>query len=92
MQQIIKHLQIHGLVQGVGFRWAMVAEARRLGVTGWVRNRRNGDVEAMCSGNDEAVAQLIAWSRRGPSGAIVDRIEIGEGVGYFASFTQIDTV
>ncbi len=75
-----RRLQITGLVQGVGFRYATEREAARLGVHGWVRNRRDGSVEANISGSAEAVAAMIAWCRQGPLGASVDHVavEIGE--------------
>ncbi|HKC53911.1 MAG TPA: acylphosphatase, partial [Burkholderiales bacterium] len=50
-----KHLKISGRVQGVGFRYSMRDEAERLGVTGWVRNRRDGTVEAVIDGAPDAV-------------------------------------
>lgn len=58
-------------MQGVGFRYAMQKEAARLGLTGWVRNRRDGSVEALVQGQEEAVAALTEWARRGPAGAHV---------------------
>lgn len=65
------HLSISGLVQGVGYRWTMAARARELGLTGWVRNRRNGSVEALVSGSAEGLEHLLAWARRGPPAAVV---------------------
>ena len=69
-----RRLSIHGRVQGVGFRWALSAEATALGLTGWVRNRRDGSVEALVCGAPAAVAALTAWARRGPPGARVERV------------------
>lgn len=71
-----RRLRIHGLVQGVGFRWAMAREAAALGVSGWVRNRYDGTVEALVCGDDTTVARLMAWARRGPEGAEVSRVEV----------------
>lgn len=67
-------LHIEGRVQGVWYRgWAM-AEARELGLTGWVRNRRDGSVEALISGPEPAVRAMIERCRRGPPAARVERI------------------
>jgi len=84
-------LVIHGRVQGVGFRAALAWEAQKEGMTGWVRNRRDGTVEAMICGGDEAVAAMIAWSRRGPPGARVDRVEVELGSGEYSGFGQYPT-
>lgn len=72
----IRHLLIHGLVQGVGFRTMLAWEARQMGVSGWVRNRREGTVEALLQGEAAAVANLIAWARSGPPGAQVTHIDV----------------
>jgi acylphosphatase len=86
MAETVLRLEIRGLVQGVGYRWAMVEEARRLGVRGWVRNRGDGSVEAMVSGSPELVDRLVAWARRGPRSAVVAAVEVFAGEGSFDSF------
>ena len=68
------HLRIEGRVQGVGFRDGCVQKARRLGLDGWVRNRRDGSVEVMARGGEDALAALEAWLHRGPAMARVDRV------------------
>jgi acylphosphatase len=73
-----RHLRISGRVQGVGFRYSMAGEAGRLGVTGWVRNRRDGTVEAVVDGAQDAVDAILAWARRGPRGASVTDVEVAE--------------
>ena len=73
-----KHLRIHGIVQGVGYRAGFDAQARALGVTGWVRNRRDGSVEAMIRGDETTVQQLITWAQHGPAMARVERIDVVE--------------
>jgi len=82
------HLTIRGLVQGVGYRWNLTQAARRLGVTGWVRNRRDGSVEAMVAGEPGALDDLVAWARQGPDGARVDDVAIEPGSGRFDDFEQ----
>jgi acylphosphatase len=74
MLPICRHLLIDGRVQGVGFRWSLRAQAQALGLTGWVRNRRDGRVEAMICGAPEAVEALTAWAYRGPPGARVEHV------------------
>ena len=73
---IARHMRIEGRVHGGCFRQSMIEEADRLGVTGWVRNRRDGSVEAVASGPAGAVEGLIDWARRGPPGARVTRVEV----------------
>lgn len=72
---IAQRIEIFGSVQGVGFRAFVIRHARTQGLRGWVRNRRDGSVEALLIGEPAAVAAIIAQCRRGPPTAQVDRIE-----------------
>jgi acylphosphatase len=67
---------ISGRVQGVGFRYALRSRASSLGVSGWVRNRLDGNVEAAFEGPREHVELLLRWCRQGPSVAYVDEVEV----------------
>ena len=87
-----RHLLITGLVQGVGYRYGMSQAASRHGATGWVRNRRDGSVEAVVEGPAEAVAAMIAWSRHGPAGAAVEHVAVELATGSFDDFRQLPTV
>lgn len=69
-----RQIRVKGRVQGVGFRYALRDEAERRGITGWVRNRADGSVEALVCGDDQSVDALIAWARRGPAAARVDEV------------------
>jgi acylphosphatase len=73
---VARRLRIRGVVQGLGYRWSMVQEAKRLGVRGWVRNRRDGSVEAVVAGEALAVEAIVAWAKRGPPGATVDAVDV----------------
>lgn len=70
-----RHAFVEGRVQGVGFRWHTRAEARALGLVGWVQNLADGRVEVWFEGRPDAVEALEAWLRRGPSGAHVEAVE-----------------
>lgn len=85
------HLLISGRVQGVWYRESMRQEAQRLGVNGWVRNRRDGAVEAVIQGRDEAVNALLAWSRQGPTAARVESVEVTPADGRFTDFERWPT-
>ena len=69
---------VYGFVQGVGFRFALERAARSRGVSGWVRNRPDGTVEAVFEGAEEDVEALVAFCREGPRGAEVERVEVAE--------------
>ena len=86
-----KHLVISGRVQGVGFRYSISEEAELLGVTGWVRNRRDGTVEAVVDGPPDAVEGMLAWARRGPRGASVTDVQVTETAGSFEGFEMRPT-
>ncbi len=78
MNAIRKHASISGRVQGVGFRYWTRGEAERLGVRGWVRNEPDGRVEAELEGDQAVVDEMLASLRRGPPGAIVERIDVSD--------------
>jgi acylphosphatase len=75
-ESVTRRLAIHGKVQGVWYRASAQAEATRLGLRGWVRNRREGWVEALVVGPQPAIDGFIDWARQGPPKAEVARIEI----------------
>lgn len=69
-------LRIRGRVQGVSFRYYARDVARRLQVTGWIRNREDGDVEAVAEGDDDDVEAFVSWCRGGPPGARVSDVAL----------------
>jgi len=76
---VIRHMVVHGRVQGVGYRAFVEHEAHRHLVEGWVRNCRDGSVEAVLSGTPEKVEAIIAACRRGPYSARVDVLHHWDG-------------
>jgi acylphosphatase len=79
MDNIRVRLIIQGRVQGVWFRDSTRREAMKLGVTGWVKNRRDGGVEVVAEGPEERVKQLVAWCHHGPSYAkVTDVLQTNE--------------
>ncbi len=87
---IVKHLLISGRVQGVGYRHFLTRAAHELGVTGWVRNRRDGSIEAVIAGTSEAVHTVIERARRGPLHAMVTEVRVGEAHGSFKRFDVLE--
>jgi acylphosphatase len=88
-------VRVRGRVQGVGFREACVRHARSLGVTGWVRNRGDGSVEALLQGSPRQLADMHAWLRDGVPAARVDDLRIEPAqhpVSRFHRFDRLPTV
>jgi len=75
MSDTIRHVTVRGRVQGVGYRYFVEREAQLRDLEGWVRNRRDGSVEAVFSGPEDAITAMIAACRRGPSSARVDAVQ-----------------
>ena len=73
---IVRRVAVHGRVQGVFYRGWAIEAARGLGLRGWVRNRRDGTVEMVVAGDEEAVLRMIDICREGPAAARVSRVEV----------------
>jgi acylphosphatase len=69
------YARVTGKVQGVGFRYSATMEARRLRLSGWVRNATNGDVEVWAEGAEDKLKTFLAWLKRGPEYSRVDAVE-----------------
>ncbi len=87
---MVRHYQVEGRVQGVGFRWFVHREAAAIGLRGWVRNTDAGHVEAVAAGDSEQLAELESAMRTGSRGSRVDRVQVhdladaeGEQLGAF---------
>ena len=80
-ETLTRRVLIEGYVQGVGYRWFARRAAQRLGLSGWVRNRADGTVEALVSGPPDAVEVMLADLRRGPMGADVRSVRLAEAEG-----------
>ena len=93
--KITRHLRIEGRVQGVGYRATLAAAAESAGISGWVRNRRDGSVEAVVQGSPDAIEAILAWARRGPPAARVVRVGMqpaqGELDRHYLGFEQLPT-
>ena len=84
------HLVIHGRVQGVFFRQSMQREAQYLAISGWVRNRSNGTVEAVVHGEPAAVDAMVRWAHKGPEMAHVERVDVYPTDGNYTNFEIMD--
>lgn len=74
--QVSVNLKIYGQVQGVFFRRSAKLEAENLGIGGWVRNREDGSVEALAEGPKDKVEKFIAWCKKGPPFAKVEKVGV----------------
>lgn len=83
------HIWVSGKVQGVWYRATTVEEAKKLGLTGWVRNLPDGRVEIVAEGPRESLERLIAWCHEGPPLAVVDEVKVvwEPYTGEFANFS-----
>lgn len=86
-----RHLRIFGRVQGVWYRESMRQEAERLRITGWVRNRLDGSVEAVVQGDAASVENLIKWCRRGPQQAQVTHVDVDDVLPNVGGATSFET-
>jgi acylphosphatase len=86
------HLLVRGRVQGVYFRASTQREARRLGLTGWVKNRPDGFVEIFAEGEEDGLKDIIAWANHGPTAARVERVDVRwrSFTGEYSDFRIVD--
>ena len=83
-------VRVHGRVQGVGYRQVCIEQARALGITGWVRNRLDGSVEATLQGSPQQRAQMSGWLRAGVAQARVDDVDVAAVPPPFARFDRFE--
>ena len=88
---VSRRLLLRGRVQGVGFRYTFADEARSRRLRGWVRNRRDGSVEAVVAGAAGDVDAIVTWARRGPPAAQVTAVETTPAEGEFTDFEVVPT-
>jgi acylphosphatase len=69
-------ISIRGRVTGVYFRASAQREAKRLGITGWVRNRNDASIEILAEGEEDAIKELVSWAHHGPSAARVENVDV----------------
>ena len=91
MAQKRVQLIVRGRVTGVYFRASSQREAKRLGITGWVKNRNDGSIELMAEGDEDTIKEIIAWAHHGPSAARVDGVDV-RWRGYTGEFADFRIV
>ncbi len=91
METVRLRIVIEGIVQGVFFRATTIDESSKLGLTGWVKNRTDGRVEAVFEGDVDKIDQIVEWCKKGPPGAVVRNIETiwEQSTGDYDSFTMM---
>jgi acylphosphatase len=85
-------VRVRGRVQGIGYRYACVRQARLFGITGWVRNRMDDSVEALLQGTPEQLDAMCAWMQEGMPAALVEAFERSEVAPPFARFDRFEQV
>jgi len=85
------HVIVEGEVQGVGFRYSAMREARALGLTGWVRNAEDGSVEVWAEGEESALDEFSLWLEHGPDYARVEKVRVTREMALeiYSSFSTI---
>ena len=91
MANICVHVYVSGYVQGVAYRYSAIRQAKHLGVTGWVKNLRDGRVEVLIEGEEPQVNQMVDWCGHGPRSAHVTNIQT-EQLPYSGKFHRFDVV
>ncbi|HVP87834.1 MAG TPA: acylphosphatase [Casimicrobiaceae bacterium] len=90
--RVARRIVVSGRVQGVGFRYALADEARSRNLGGWVRNRRDGRVEALLAGPPDEVEAVIVWARHGPPAARVTLVEVEPATSDLEEFDIVSTL
>jgi acylphosphatase len=83
-------VRVYGRVQGVGYRYACVQQARSLGITGWVRNRMDDSVEAMLQGTPDQLVQMCDWMRDDMPAALVEKMDVSHIAPPFPRFDRFE--
>ena len=83
-------VRVRGRVQGIGYRYACVQQARALGITGWVRNRMDDSVEAMLQGTPRQLSEMCDWMRDDMPAALVEQMDITEVPPPFPRFDRFE--
>jgi len=88
-EKVRVHVLVHGVVQGIFFRTNTRSNAQILGVKGWVKNTKDGGIEAVFEGDKDRVEEMVEFCRKGPSGAVITDVKV-EWQPYRAEFTDFE--